>query len=243
MLSVLLKILAVIGIILLVILGIILLILLTVLFVPITYRLFGEINDAHKKANVRANWLWGVLRFNLDYSENLTWKLKILWFDLTEAVKKNSQVSGETSPPDETAVPHAKEPAKVQETCEKITYYLNVLQETDTKDLILNCFGVTGKILKSIRPRKLKVEAVIGFDSPDTTGKIYGLLCMLYPYYGNDIHITPDFENKIMEGKLLVSGRIYICVLLWNALRILLNRKLFKVIHKFKNGGKSKNGR
>ena len=58
MLSVLLKILAVIGIILLVILGIILLILLTVLFVPITYRLCGEINDAHKKANLRANWLW-----------------------------------------------------------------------------------------------------------------------------------------------------------------------------------------
>ena len=91
MLSVLLKILAVLGIILLIILGIILLILLIVLFVPITYRLYGQIDKDHKEATVKVNWLFGILRFNLRYSENLTWKLKVLWFDLTGVVKKDGK--------------------------------------------------------------------------------------------------------------------------------------------------------
>ena len=270
MLSVLLKILAVIGIILLALLGILLFLLLMVLFVPITYRITGQIDEHHKETTVKANGLLGILRFTLTYSEKVSWKLKFLWFDLTDVVKKNPAISVEKSddkgvcgtipePTSEQTSVKTPEQAsdktnnliekiqsifvKIKDIWDNITHYIEILQEEDTKTLIAHCFHVSGGLLKHIRPGKMKVNAVIGFDSPDITGKIYGFLCMLYPYYGNDIHIIPDFENKILEVDLFIRGRIYICTLLWHGLRILLHKKLFKVIHKFKNGGKHKNGR
>lgn len=131
---------------------------------------------------------------------------------------------------------------KVKELWERISYYINLLKEEDTKQLISHCRKVIFSLLKSIRPRKLELDLEFGFDSPDTTGKLYGILCMLYPYYDKNIHIRPDFENQIFRGRVFCKGRIIIGVLVWNALRILTDKKLYKVIHKLKNGGKQ-NGR
>lgn len=259
MLSVLLKIFAVLGIILLVVLGIIIFALMIVLFVPITYRITAQIDKEHKEAAAKVNWLFGIVRLRLNYTDSLTWKMYILWFDLTGNISKK-KVQTEKQVPDtkeqtEKQVPEenaqtaknddsqASVLERVKEIWAMITHYIEVLKEEDTKDLISHFFGVVGTILKRIRPRKLEADVIFGFDSPDITGKIYGLLCMLYPYYGNDIHITPDFENTVIVGKVFSRGRVHIYVLLWNALRLLVNKKLFKVIHKFKNGGKGKNGR
>ena len=292
MLSVLLKILAVPGIILLVLLGILLFLLLMVLFIPITYRITGKIDEHERKTSVKSGAFFGILRFTLTYSEKMSWKVKFLWFDLTglvskrsvksgknpvvenlsdtiydPALEKNTEKSPETTtddiPKDTQNESTEKTPqkkslqdkindlikklqaifAKIKDIWDNISYYIEILQEDDTKILIAHCFNISGRLIKHIRPRKMKVKAFIGFDSPDVTGKIYGFLCMLYPYYGNDIHIIPDFENKVLEVDLFIRGRIYVCTLLWHGLRILLHKKLFKVIHKFKNGGKHKNGR
>ena len=132
---------------------------------------------------------------------------------------------------------------KIKNIYATVDYYIKVLQDKDTKTFVAKCFKVLGCILRHIRPRKLKLRGTMGFDSPDVTGKVYGYLCILYPFYGNNICITPDFENNILEGNLYCRGRIYICVLVWNALKILIDRKLYKLIHKLKNGGNLKNGR
>ena len=132
---------------------------------------------------------------------------------------------------------------KIKNIYAMIDYYIKVLQDTDTKKIIAKCFKSLGCILKHIRPRKLKINGTMGFNTPDVTGKVYGYICMLYPFYGNNICIIPDFENNILEGNLYCRGRIYLSVLVWNALKILMDRKLYKLIHKLKNGGNLKNGR
>lgn len=297
MLSVLLKIFAILGIILLILLGFILFMILVVLFLPITYRVQGKIEDSsQKEANVKVSWLLGLLRFKLQYSTELNWQLKLLWFDLKPLLKakKTTQKSSESVnitteptikepqvdepiqtstsqeesqtispidksaqettdiPPadDEPTVPKKSLGEKIDDIkeqingiLEKVSYYIDLLQQDDTKHLISHILKVLGKILKSIRPRKLKINAVFGFESPDTTGKIYGFTCMLYPYYGKDIHIIPDFERSVIQGDIYIRGRIFIIVLVINALKIILDRKLYKVIHKLKYGGNNKNGR
>ena len=132
---------------------------------------------------------------------------------------------------------------KIKNIYAMIDYYIKVLQDLDTKKIIAKCFKALGSILKHIRPRKLKINGTMGFNTPDVTGKVYGYICMLYPFYGNNVCITPDFENNILEGNLYCRGRIYLSVLVWNALKILVDRKLYKLIHKLKNGGNLKNGR
>ena len=47
-----------------------------------------------------------------------------------------------------------------------------------------------------------------GLEDPYDTGRILAVLSMLYPFYGEHIDIYPDFEYRILEGHLLIKGRI-----------------------------------
>ena len=297
MLSILLKILTVMGIIALILLGILLLLILMILFIPITYRIRGYITETEREISVKMRWFGGLIRFDLEHKGQLTYKLKLLWFDLSDRFRKNKVSKKQTrqtsdvktkvkvTSMQETEASDSKlnrdtmeskpviEEAPASETFESeaskdtfsekmqkvnvkgkqlrdkikgmwntITYYYHLLREEDTTQIASLCFGGLFKVIKSLWPRRLKFQGIIGFDSPDITGKVYGALCMLYPYYGNNIHIEPDFNNKIMQGELECSGRIFLFILGFHGLRILINKKFFKVMNKFKNGGNA-NGR
>ena len=76
-----------------------------------------------------------------------------------------------------------------------------------------------GKLLKALRPRKFILNAHFGFEDPSLTGKILAVLSMLYPFYGDNIRIQPDFENVIIEGDLYLQGKIriiHMVKMVWN---------------------------
>lgn len=75
------------------------------------------------------------------------------------------------------------------------------------------------KLLRTLKPKKLTVNAHFGFEDPSLTGKVLAVLSMLYPFYGDNIRIQPDFENVIMEGDFYIKGKIRIIhavKLAWN---------------------------
>lgn len=121
---------------------------------------------------------------------------------------------------------------------DKIQYYINVLTEQDSRDLLSHCKMRILKILKSIRPRKIIFHGTIGFVSPDTTGYLYGVYCMISSFLGKNVILIPDFEREIMDVSGSFKGRITIFVLAWNALRIYLDKRLMRLIAKLKKGGR-----
>ena len=71
----------------------------------------------------------------------------------------------------------------------------------------------------ALRPRKFTGAVRFGLEDPYDTGRILAVLSMLYPFYGEHIDIYPDFEYRILEGHLLIKGRIrgiYAVIVLWN---------------------------
>lgn len=75
------------------------------------------------------------------------------------------------------------------------------------------------RLLRFLRPKALKGRVHFGFEDPYHTGQVLAFLSMLYPFYGDSISIEPDFERKILEGKLFVKGHvrgIYAVILVWN---------------------------
>lgn len=81
------------------------------------------------------------------------------------------------------------------------------------------------RILRLLRPRKFTGAVRFGLEDPYDTGRILAVLSMLYPFYGEHIDIYPDFEYRILEGHLLIKGRIrgiYAVIVLWNL--FLINR-------------------
>lgn len=64
------------------------------------------------------------------------------------------------------------------------------------------------RILRFIKPKKIKADVRFGFDDPAVTGKTLAVLSMLYPFYGDNIQIVPDFKNKIIEGQAHIHGKV-----------------------------------
>ncbi|MCM1190901.1 MAG: hypothetical protein NC123_00530 [Butyrivibrio sp.] len=314
--DIILRILAVIGIVFLILLGLALLLLLLVLFWPVTYRVKGEKTSEKLWVTAKADWLFGVVRVRYAYPEPGKVAVKLLWKTLgvpgqkketpgeergtgerQEAGEKqeaeagqsteneqsaenaqspeNEQVSGEKSASeakqeaegrDETVESKEAESGteeteeadlkkiqkikytilkiydKIKEIWANITYYAELLREEDTRLLWEHVKLRFGKILKNIRPRHIRADVLFGTGSPDTTGYAFGIYGMLLPVFGRNVCVTPDFSRAVLEGNADVSGHITLYTLAWNALKLLLDRKLKLFIKKMK-AGRKENGR
>lgn len=66
------------------------------------------------------------------------------------------------------------------------------------------CFA----LLKAWKPEKVKGEIMFGFEEPYYTGKILAYLAMLYPFFGEWLKVTPDFEKRVLKGNLHIKGHM-----------------------------------
>lgn len=127
---------------------------------------------------------------------------------------------------------------KIKHIVKNIRYYLKVIQSDTFKNAFSLCSGELFSLLKSIRPRKVKGSLTIGTGDPASTGQVLGIYGMLYPILGNNIMITPDFDRQIVEGELLVKGRITLFKALKMALVIFFNRDVRRLIKLLKREAK-----
>lgn len=123
---------------------------------------------------------------------------------------------------------------KIKEVINNIGYYLELLRADETKAVFGKSMFRLLKVLKSIRPRKLIAELVVGTGSPDTTGYVMALAGMMYPYWDRHVNIEPDFEETIFEGSIFFKGHVTLFVLLWQALRIYFDKDIRTLLGKFK---------
>jgi hypothetical protein len=129
--------------------------------------------------------------------------------------------------------------AKVKDFVESIAYYIELLQSEEMRRALDTCGKQLKKIGKNIRPRKIRANLLIGTSDPASTGKILELYSILYPYIGQNVNITPDFDRSVVIGDFFIRGRITSAVLLWAAWVLYKDRDIRRVIDKFKRRPKA----
>ncbi|MCL2052312.1 MAG: DUF2953 domain-containing protein [Lachnospiraceae bacterium] len=132
--------------------------------------------------------------------------------------------------------------AKIKDTRQKVSdfvndlnYYLEILKSDELKKAFSLCTGQLKRILKSIKPRKIRVNLLIGRGDPAATAKILELYSILYPFIGQNISIKPDFDREVINGDFFISGRIASWVVLWSAWKVYSDRNIRKLLKMFKN--------
>lgn len=130
---------------------------------------------------------------------------------------------------------------KIKEICENIEFYRKLLEEENTKELLKHAFVRLCRILKNIRPRKLKANIIFGAATPDVTGYIYGVYGMLCSSLGRNFYLEPDFTRQVLEGDLSASGHITVFTILFNAAMVLFDKKLKILRRKLKRHSLGKN--
>lgn len=91
------------------------------------------------------------------------------------------------------------------------------------------------KLLKHILPRKLYGSLKFGFDDPSTTGKVLGIISILYGVTGPFLKLEPDFENKVFAADLRFKGKIRIFTVLLLAALVYFNKDLRKLLKYIKH--------
>lgn len=94
----------------------------------------------------------------------------------------------------------------------------------------------TKKLLRSLCPEHAQADLEFGFSDPSHTGYALAGISMLYPFIGPHSQITPDFEQKVFKGSLVVKGRIRLVSALIFALNMFLDKNVritFRHIRKF----------
>lgn len=319
MLTIILKILSILGILLLVLLGVALLVILLVLFVPVTYRVRADRQEAVPEQmlppplihiTAKADWLLGVARVRFGYPDPGTVTVKLLCFTLFDSGKEKAETPKRTkkrtksqkrtksekrtktgkrpetadktrtekrSEPEKAASPGGQTKAeeavtaktqsnrseyrgaesdpkkentpkqsplekirytfrkiyaKIKEIWENFTYYREVLMCDDTRGLANHALKRLGRILKSIRPGKLRADIRFGTGSPDTTGYAFGIYGMFCSRLGNQVVLTPDFERAVLVGELDAAGHITVLKLLWHGLILVTDRRIRALMDK-----------
>lgn len=123
---------------------------------------------------------------------------------------------------------------KIKKIWKNISYYAELLREEETRLLFSHAKLRLWKILKSIRPRKLRADILFGTGAPDITGYAFGVYAALSPALGPHVAVTPDFEKTVFQGEFEAAGHIMAAVLLWHALRVILDRRLWRLLDKLK---------
>ena len=90
-------------------------------------------------------------------------------------------------------------------------------------------------IFKHYRPRKMKGHLRFGFEDPYHTGQALAALSLIYPFYGRDVDVHPDFEQKILEGHIVIRGRVRVVHLLRLVFLWIFDKDIKQTYHYFEN--------
>lgn len=114
------------------------------------------------------------------------------------------------------------------------TRLLSFLRDDINKRALVLSFQSVVKMIKHILPRRIKGVVRFGTNDPCLTGQLLGVISMAYPIHKGKIKIIPDFENEILEGKILIKGRIRFITLLIIGIKLFLDNKFKQLIKNFK---------
>lgn len=107
---------------------------------------------------------------------------------------------------------------------QKISLVNEFLKDDINREGLSSSLKSLKRLFKHILPRRIKSELLFGTGDPCSTGQALGVLGILYGLYGDNLQITPDFENKVFIGSHFIKGRIRIWSILIIVIKLLLDK-------------------
>ncbi|PWJ52283.1 DUF2953 domain-containing protein [Faecalicatena contorta] len=124
----------------------------------------------------------------------------------------------------------------IKSLLEKKDKLLEFITDEVHKSALMTTLTELKRLLRFLKPQKLKILAHFGFEDPSITGYVLAIGSMIYPFFGKHIDIRPDFDQEILEGEIFISGNIralYLIISFWNLVWDKNVRTTFRHIRKF----------
>lgn len=108
-----------------------------------------------------------------------------------------------------------------------------------TRGLLRGLFHLLRDVLRSLKPRRLRVEFVIGLEDPADTGRLAGVLAPLRLLFGKQtlgresnvsIDVTPDFSGPRLQGYSCASVQFVPLKLIAIVIGFLFSAPVFRAV-------------
>lgn len=123
---------------------------------------------------------------------------------------------------------------KISDIKNNVSYYLNVISSNAFNHSLSLCKKALLKILKALRPRKIKGYLNFGAAEPSTTAQVFGIYTLIAPYIGKKFHLYPFLEEETLEGEVILKGHIRIITLVVVGIKVYFNKDVKRTIKMFK---------
>lgn len=163
---------------------------------------------------------------------------KVEKVDKVEKIEKQNKISSSSNIKKQKKAKDKKKKVKKEKeaksdeesTFDKVKRFYRFLKDYENRGVFKFVLKYVWKMLKSILPKKMEGRLNIGTDDPATTGYILAVVSSLYPLYQEKFVLTPDFDGPRVEGKVKASGRIIIGIIVFYAIRIILDKRVRRLI-------------
>ena len=119
---------------------------------------------------------------------------------------------------------------KKRSAWQKINDLKVIINDEENKELVRLIKKELKELIREITPVKYDVNVRYGCEEPYMTGRILGVIAVIYGITGVRFNITPEFEQKVLEGDIYMKGRVRIYRLLLIALRVYKNNRFRKLV-------------
>lgn len=119
---------------------------------------------------------------------------------------------------------------KKRSAWKKINDLKVIINDEENKELVRLIKKELKELIREITPVKYDVNVRYGCEEPYMTGRILGVIAVIYGITGVQFNITPEFEQKVLEGDIYMKGRVRIYRLLLIALRVYKNNRFRKLV-------------
>lgn len=103
----------------------------------------------------------------------------------------------------------------------------------DREQIIKLSIKLMKRLIKTVLPKQLNLDLVIGTGDPALTGYILAWSSILVLLFGNDINILGNFERPALDGKVRIKGFIRIGKIFWNLLLFVISKPIRKLIWQY----------
>lgn len=216
------------------------------------------------RLEAKATWLFHLISAYAVYrNEELEWQARIAWKKLNveekEPVRKEKVqgIKSENNSKDDSKkqtvqeLPKEAKPKREKKPKEKVNWLEKIkctiqkfcdkmkkIKEFITDEVHLQALlclkNELVMFLRKIKPDKLKGYLRFGLDDPYNTGRVLAVLSILYPFYGENIEIYPEFEKEILEGDIWMKGRIHLIHLVTIVCRLYFDKNIKVAYNNFK---------
>lgn len=121
---------------------------------------------------------------------------------------------------------------KIEELRERAAPFL----EPEAKALYQRLLGHGKYLLRHYGPRKIQGWIRLGAGRPDVTAQLSGIIYYLLPVTAQDFEVRPEFSETVLEGDVLIKGRVRSCHVVKIAFLLWRDKEFRKMLGKIKGG-------